>query len=73
MNEVIRFFNNDLNFDIEKILSFDRPLAIAKDFDDNLDYPFVLDVQDTSYFYVNSLDRDSDYDALIELLNTTKN
>ena len=41
--------NGDLAFDLEKIKGFDAPITIAKAFDENLDVPFAIDVEDGSY------------------------
>lgn len=60
--------NGDLSFDLEKIKGFDAPITIAKAVDHNLDYPFAIDVEDSSYFYANEEDRDSDYDKLKEIV-----
>ena len=59
--------------EIDKIKSFACPTSITVNEDYNLDYPFILDVEDSSYFYANKLDRDSDYIKLKELLFTAKN
>ena len=61
---MVKFNNGDLTFDIEKIESFDVPISIAKAFDDNLDYPFAIDVEDTSYFYATQKERDEDFEKL---------
>ena len=61
---MVKFNNGDLTFDIEKIESFDAPITIAKAFDDNLDYPFALDVEDSSYFYATQKERDEDFKKL---------
>lgn len=60
----IKFNNGDLSNDIEKIESFDVPICVKKDFDGNLDYPYILDVKDNSYFYANKSDRNNDFDLL---------
>jgi hypothetical protein len=61
---MVNFNNRDLTFDIEKIESFDVPITVAKAFDDNLDYPFAIDVEDTSYFYATLKERDEDFEKL---------
>jgi hypothetical protein len=61
---MVKFNNGDLTFDIEKIESFDIPITVAKAFDDNLDYPFALDVEDSSYFYATQKERDEDFEKL---------
>jgi hypothetical protein len=61
---MVKFNNRDLTFDIEKIESFDVPITVAKAFDDNLDYPFAIDVEDTSYFYATPKERDEDFEKL---------
>lgn len=63
-HDVGGFKNDDLSLDISKIESFDAPITVSKEEDFNLDYPFVIDVEDNSYFYVNEKDRDSDFELL---------
>tara|TARA_Y100001938_G_scaffold132072_1_gene189971 strand:- start:6769 stop:6996 length:228 start_codon:yes stop_codon:yes gene_type:complete len=60
----IEFNNGDLSFDIEKIESFDVPITVSKEYDSNLDYPFAIDVEDTSYWYAEQEERDSDFEKL---------
>ena len=60
----IEFNNADLSFDIEKIESFDVPITVSKEFDSNLDYPFAIDVEDTSYWYAEQEERDADFEKL---------
>lgn len=62
------FNNSNLNSDIEKILSFDLPITITKSFDSNLEYPFILDVVDTGYFYTGKKERDEDYKKIKSIL-----
>lgn len=57
----IKFNNGDLSWDIEKIKNFDAPITISKSYDDNLDYPFGIDVEDSSYWYAEQKDRDEDF------------
>jgi len=57
----IKFNNGDLGWDIEKIKNFDAPITISKSYDDNLDYPFGIDVEDSSYWYAEQKDRDEDF------------
>lgn len=59
-----KFHNGDLSFDIEKIMSFDAPISISKEYDSNLDYPYAIDVEDGSYFYPEQKERDEDYQKL---------
>ena len=66
----IKFNNGDLSFDIEKIKSFDVPIKIVKSRDKTLDYPFAIDVQDTSYWYVNQSERDKDFQVLKSIIKT---
>jgi hypothetical protein len=73
MIDQIRFHNGDLNFEINKIKSFDCHVDITVYEDNNLDCPFILDVEDSSYFYADKLERDSDFLKLKELLFTAKN
>jgi hypothetical protein len=60
----IEFNNGDLSFDIQKIQSFDAPITVSKAFDNNLDYPYGLDVEDTSYWYAEQKERDADFEKL---------
>jgi len=60
----IEFINGDLTFDIEKIESFDVPITVSKEYDDNLDYPFGLDVECTCYWYAEQEERDADFEKL---------
>ena len=63
------FNNNDLEFDVESIKSFDAPITLTKSYDSNLDYPFAIDVEDTSYWYAEQKERDEDFDKLKNLLS----
>jgi len=63
-----KFNNGDLNFDIEKITSFNVPITVAKAFDDNLDYPYAIDVEDESYFYPDEESRNYDFDIFKEMI-----
>jgi len=63
-----KFNNGDLNFEIEKIISFDAPITVAKSFDGNLNYTYVLDVADGSYFYPDGESRDYDFNLLKEMI-----
>ena len=62
--KTVKFNNADLEFSIEKIQSFDVPITVAKVFDDNLDYPYAIDVEDGSFFYISQVERDIDFDKL---------
>lgn len=64
MIELIRFNNGDLSNDIQKIESFDLPITVAKAVDFNLDYPYAIDVEDSSYWYANEEERDEDFEKL---------
>lgn len=59
------FYNSNLNFDLEKILSYDLPVKIIKNFDLDLDYPYILQVQDNDFFYPTKKERNKDYKKLI--------
>jgi hypothetical protein len=68
--------NGDLNNDLEKIFSNqesfesdEQKMAVSKEVDFNLDYPYAIDVEDESYFYANEKERNEDYIALCFLLN----
>ena len=58
------FNNDDLNWEIEKIKAFDAPVLISKEFDNNLEYPYAIDIEDESYFYSSEEERDEDYERL---------
>lgn len=58
------FNNDDLSFGIKKIKAFDAPISISKEFDNNLEYPYAIDVEDESYFYSSCEERDEDYEIL---------
>ncbi len=60
----LKFNNNDLSFDIEKIKNFDPPITISKSFEDLFEYPHGIDVEDTSYWYFNTKERDEDFEML---------
>jgi hypothetical protein len=62
--ETVKFNNADLEFYIDKIQSFDVPITVAKAFDDNLDYPYAMNVEDESFFYITQMERDTDFDKL---------
>ncbi len=69
--------NKDLEFDLDKIIwnqeSIETDItkmAISKEEDFNLDFPYLIDVEDTSYSYVNEEERDLDYDLLCKHLTT---
>ena len=67
-NIIERLHNGDLKIELEKILGYDLPISISMGYDDYLDYQFSIDVEDSSYFYVNEEERNSDYMNLYELL-----
>lgn len=56
--------NSNLSFDIEKINDFDAEIEISKDYDLNLEYPFIIDVADTGYFYSSENERNEDFELL---------
>lgn len=64
----IKFNNGDLRFNIQKIQYFDAPITVAKAFDNNLDYPFAIDVEDSSYFYANIEERNEDFEKLNSIM-----
>jgi hypothetical protein len=66
--KTIKFNNADLTFSIEKIQSFDTPITVAKAYDDNLTYPYAIDVEDESFFYLFPFERDADFDKLKKLI-----
>jgi len=58
-----KFYNNNLNFDLEKISSYDE-VDIEMDYDKNLVDKYIIRVNDNSYFYRERVDRNSDFDKL---------
>jgi len=66
--KTVKFNNADLEFFIDKIQSFDVPITVAKAFDDNLDYPYAMNVEDGSFFYISQVERDTDFDKLKKLI-----
>jgi len=58
------FNNGDLSFDIQKIESFDVSITVAKSYDPTFDYPYALDVEDTTYWYAEEKERDEDFEKL---------
>jgi len=72
--------NGDLTNDLDKIKwnqeSIETDLtkmAVVKAEDFNLDQPYAIDVEDTSYFYSNESDRDFDFDVLNKILTNNSN
>lgn len=61
----MKFNNGNLARDFEKIMTYSI-LGIDKNQDDNLDLPYIVDVNDTGYFYGNKLERNQDF-ALLKL------
>ena len=61
----MKFNNGNLARDFEKIMTYSI-LGIDKNQDDNLDLPYIIDVNDASYFYANKLERNQDF-ALLKL------
>jgi hypothetical protein len=58
------FNNNDLNFEIEKIKSFDPPITVSKEIELDFDCPYALDIADHTYWYAEQAERDADYEQL---------
>ena len=63
-----QFKNQQLQFDLERLLSYDEYsyTDITTDYDNLLGY--ILDIKDASYFYNNEADRDFDEDLFMEIL-----
>ena len=55
-----QFKNKQLQFDLERLLSYDcySYVEITTDYDKELG--FILDIKDNSYFYESEFDRDLD-------------
>lgn len=64
----MKFNNSDLQFSIGRIQSFDAPITVAKAYDENLDYPYAIDVEDESFFYLFPFERDADFHSLKKLI-----
>ena len=72
--------NGDLEFDLDKIKwnqeSIETDLtkmAVSKEEDFNLDFPYLIDVEDTSYSYSTEEERDNDFEELCkELTHNSK-
>lgn len=67
-NTIERLHNGDLKRELERILNYDLPISISMEYDDNLDYPYIIGVEDNSYFYANENEQKSDYLNLYSLL-----
>jgi hypothetical protein len=75
---IIMLSNGDLKFNMERILDNqvsleedNQKLAIAKSEDFDLDNPYAIDVEDTSYFYAEETERDNDYSLLCKILSNS--
>lgn len=64
MTPPIRFNNGDLSFDIQKIMTFDPPIIVAKSYEPTFDYPYSLEVEDSNYWYAEEKERDEDFEKL---------
>lgn len=62
------FLNGDLIRDLEKIKSYDSPKIKKDELENDGTDIYIMDVNDSAYFYVNKKDRDSDVKALKEYL-----
>lgn len=67
--------NANLNFDLDKIKFIQESIetdltkvSILKTEDFNLDYPYIIDVEDNSYFYSEEEERNGDFDLLCKTL-----
>jgi hypothetical protein len=67
--------NRDLENNLDKIIwnleSFENDMtkmSISKSEDFNLDYPYLIDVEDTVYSYSNETERDEDLETLCKRL-----
>lgn len=59
--------NWDLSRDIERIEGFNLPITVSRAYDSNLDYPYAIDIEDTSYWYLDKRDRDHNFEVLKNL------
>jgi hypothetical protein len=62
------FLNGDLIRDLEKIKSYDSPQIKKDEMENDGENIYVMDVNDSAYFYVNKTDRNSDVKTLKEYL-----
>ena len=62
-----KFNNNDLKNDIEKIKGYNTA-EIKSSCDKNLDATYILDINDSSYFYTYREERDADLEKLKSIL-----
>ena len=63
VEEIKKFFNGDLQRDVESHLQADE-ISLNKDADDEVWY---LDINDTGYFYDNKNERDFDFELAKQL------
>jgi hypothetical protein len=63
------FKNQNLKFDFDKIKSYDE-ISIRFDKVSDNDYPYVLDINDNSYFYANDEDRAHDYQIIYAYISS---
>ena len=45
-------------------------MAVSKEEDFNLDFPYLIDVEDTSYSYATEEERDDDFEELCKELSS---
>ena len=69
MIPLIKFNNEDLSFDIQKIKFFPVPITVAKSFEATFDYPYGLDVEDTTYWYAEEKERNEDFEKLKSIVS----
>ena len=69
MIPLIKFNNGDLSFDIQKIKFFPVPITVAKSFEATFDYPYGLDVEDTTYWYAEEKERNEDFEKLKSIVS----
>jgi hypothetical protein len=70
------FNNADLGSDLERIITNaeslywnNESIAYGKSYDEVLDYPYEILVEDNSYFYAEEKERDEDLKTLSELIS----
>lgn len=75
---IVQLSNGDLKFSIEKIIDNqesieeeNQKMAVSKSVDFDLDNPYVIDVEDESYFYANEEERNNDYRVLCKILSNS--
>jgi len=72
-----KFLNGDLGSDLERIITkaeslyeSNENIAITSDYEENLEYPFGILAEDTTYWYSDEDDRDADLKILLQIISS---